>query len=114
MDRQLPQLNGVEQRENTLVITLFIQPELAYFKGHFDHFPILPGVVQLDWALHFAAQYFDEQFEFAGMDLVKYQQPIVPSATVSLELEWLRDKHKLQFTYSDDANTYSKGKVKLR
>ncbi len=114
MDRQLPQIQSVEQHDNWLVLTLFVQPELAYFNGHFDHFPILPGVAQLDWALHFAAQYFAGKFEFAGMELLKFQQPIMPKTAVCLELKWLIENNKLEFCYHSDGATFSKGKVKLK
>ncbi|MGR5266351.1 3-hydroxyacyl-ACP dehydratase [Vibrio astriarenae] len=114
MERQLPQLNAVELSGDKALLSLSIQPELKYFNGHFSHFPILPGVVQLDWAIHFAAQYFEHQFEFAGMELVKYQHPIMPETLLSLSLEWIRERNKLHFSYFDNDRTYSKGKVKLR
>ncbi|WP_413282785.1 3-hydroxyacyl-ACP dehydratase [Vibrio sp. MA40-2] len=114
MVRQLPRIQDVQISNNKVVLTLFVQSELEYFKGHFEHFPILPGVVQLDWALHFASMYFNSRFELAGMELVKYQQPITPESEVKLEIEWLQDINKLQFKYLDLHNIYSQGKVKLR
>ncbi|PMH44597.1 hypothetical protein BCU68_03610 [Vibrio sp. 10N.286.49.B3] len=114
MVRQLPQIKSIELVNNKAVITLYIQPELKYFSGHFEHFPILPGVAQLDWAIYYASEYFKQSFQLSGMDLIKYQQPVKPGALLTLELLWLSDKNKLQFHYFDHECTYSKGKVKLR
>ena len=30
-------------------LLLQIDPEIAYLEGHFDHYPLLAGVVQIDW-----------------------------------------------------------------
>ncbi|MHA2937294.1 ApeI family dehydratase [Vibrio sp. RC27] len=114
MVRQLPFIQNVEITHDRVVLSMTIQPELEYFSGHFDGFPILPGVAQLDWALYFAAHYFEAPFEFSGMEVVKYQKPISPSTALQLELKWEREKNKLQFSYFDLDSIYSKGKVKLR
>lgn len=34
-------------------ITFSLEPEMFWFKGHFAVQPLLPGVAQLDWVMHF-------------------------------------------------------------
>src|SRR5690242_4306687 len=43
------------------IMHLQIQADLIYFAGHFPDFPLLPGVVQLDWAIHYAKLIFGMQ-----------------------------------------------------
>jgi 3-hydroxymyristoyl/3-hydroxydecanoyl-(acyl carrier protein) dehydratase len=38
---------------------LRVPPTLEHFRGHFPGFPILPGVVQLDWAVRFGRLHFE-------------------------------------------------------
>lgn len=100
-------------------ITLRPDNQLYDFKGHFPSFPLLPGVSQIDWAVHFAKQCFsDMPTLFNGMDVIKFQEPILPDSTITLTLEWRDDQQKLHFSYTSiDANgtlhKHSSGKIKL-
>ncbi len=114
MIRQLPLVTQVTRDEQIFTLTMLIQPTLKYFRGHFDEFPILPGVVQLDWALHYAQEVFEQSFELCGMEVVKYQCPISPNTELLLELVWYRELNKLSFRYFDSQVSYSQGKVKLK
>lgn len=35
-------------------IVLYLDPMLYWFNGHFAVQPLLPGVAQLDWVMHYA------------------------------------------------------------
>ncbi|MGF1828569.1 3-hydroxyacyl-ACP dehydratase [Photobacterium angustum] len=100
-------------------ITLRPDNQLSDFKGHFPAFPLLPGVSQIDWAVHFAKQCLpDMPTSFNGMDVIKFQEPILPDSTITLTLEWRDDQQKLHFSYTSiDANgtlhKHSSGKIKL-
>lgn len=47
--------------EHVAQLQLHMPQDLIYFEGHFPGFQILPGVVQLDWAIHFACKLFNIQ-----------------------------------------------------
>jgi len=96
----------------TLVIK--VDSDIQDFEGHFPDFALLPGVTQIDWALFYAKQFLNVSRPFVGMEVIKFQYPILPDTIVTLQLDWDVDKNKLQFAYtSDQATTHSTGKIKL-
>ena len=56
MDKRKPNIIAVDTVENESTLTLNVSADITDFKGHFKRFPILPGVTQIDWALHYAVQ----------------------------------------------------------
>ncbi|GMQ48495.1 ApeI family dehydratase [Vibrio sp. 10N] len=114
MERQLPQLEQSQQHQGSWSLTLFVPANLRYFEGHFEHFPILPGVSQLDWVLHYAQLMYQQRLELVGMEAIKYQSPVPPNTRLTLEFSLDAATNKLSFCYFDSTKTYSRGKVKLR
>ena len=47
----MPAFHLVSQSNESAVVEMRPSPALIYFDGHFDDAPILPGVVQIDWAI---------------------------------------------------------------
>ena len=82
---------------------------LEHFKGHFPGFPILPGIVQLDWAVRLGRRHFQDLAESAGVDNFKCQALVFPDAELTLDLR--RDETGLHFRYYDAQRTYSSGKI---
>lgn len=109
-----PTIIKQEKIDNEISLLLQIDPEIAYFSGHFDDYPILPGVVQLDWAIHYGKTLLDCGHHFMGMEVIKFQQPIFPNTELLLTLRWDNDKQKLYFSYtSGENNSHSSGRIKL-
>ena len=91
--QQLPALNApwwahrcTEQERFTGV--LWVDESLPYFTGHFPGNPILPGVVQIQWALDTAGKVFATApaAQFAGMSQIKFKAPIQPRTWLQLTL----------------------------
>lgn len=100
--------------DNSATLLLQIDSEIAYFEGHFDNYPILAGVVQLDWAIHYGKMLLSCDTLFAGMEVIKFQQPILPNTEVQLTLRWEKEKQKLYFSYTSGVNNnHSSGRIKL-
>lgn len=97
--------------ENQVCLDLHIQPELAFFPGHFPNLPVLPGVVQIDWAVHYAQQYFPIVGSFTAMEHIKFQSLVLPDARLELLLIWNVLKQQLEFTFSTSERTYSSGRI---
>lgn len=39
-----------------IILELLVDDNLFWFDGHFSHQPILPGVAQLDWVMHYGTE----------------------------------------------------------
>jgi acyl-coenzyme A synthetase/AMP-(fatty) acid ligase len=81
------------------------------FDGHFPGTPILPGVVQLQWAVHWARDCFGVGTPVARIEVLKFQQVIPPGTVVSLALQWNEGKRTLGFRYESPAGHHASGRV---
>ena len=66
----LPEIDAAErshdgQREH-LTLRFALPASTRYFEGHFPEVPLLPGVVQIGWAVEFGRQYFELPARFLG------------------------------------------------
>lgn len=112
----LPILITRAEQECGLHLTLEIPANLLYFDGHFPGNPVLPGIVQTHWAVHYAREHWGDLGEFTGLEAVKFQQLVVPSTRLQLELDYSPAKGKLYFSYRTEpgmANpaTFSSGRI---
>jgi 3-hydroxymyristoyl/3-hydroxydecanoyl-(acyl carrier protein) dehydratase len=95
---------------DTRRFTLDITDELVWFLGHFPGYPVLPGVVQLRWAVELSQQHFG--FEPGPLEIMrlKFKSIIVPPLAVELELRKL-GAATTEFAYSGQGLDYSQGKL---
>jgi 3-hydroxymyristoyl/3-hydroxydecanoyl-(acyl carrier protein) dehydratase len=88
---------------------LDMDPGLGAFQGHFPDFPVLPGVVQVDWAARLGKEAFGPLGTFRGIELLKFQGLIQPGPPAELHLHWQPEKGALRFTYTCDGERKSTG-----
>ncbi|WP_339432238.1 MULTISPECIES: AMP-binding protein [unclassified Pseudomonas] len=94
-------------------LQLSVPPDLAYFSGHFPKAPVLPGVVQVEWALNLGRQRLNLRGTFAGMEVLKFQQLVRPGDEIQLHLRFDPERNKLYFAYRNDTATCSSGRILL-
>ncbi|WP_417810824.1 AMP-binding protein [Thalassospira alkalitolerans] len=100
---------------DTASLTLHLPGDLIYFRGHFPDMPILPGVVQLHWAVTQAAMIFKVPVTLGEVTQLKYRKPITPGTNVTLELTCDRAGAKVRFRYhSSSEGDHSSGILKWR
>jgi 3-hydroxymyristoyl/3-hydroxydecanoyl-(acyl carrier protein) dehydratase len=111
---KLPTLLAVDDsQKNEVILTIDMSPELAAFSGHFPNNPILPGVVQIDWAVRFAAIHFGIK-EISARDFqVKFRNIIRPGEPLALTFKLDCSKNRLSFTYQSGDALMSSGQLKL-
>ena len=83
--------------ESTLQLLLPL--ELQYFSGHFPRLPVLPGVVQLAWAMELAAERLGTPRQCQRVDMLKFQHLLRPGDELQLLLRHDKAAHKLHFAY---------------
>ncbi len=88
---------------------LRVPENLFWFEGHFPNDPILPAVVQVHWAIHYAEKLGLEAKKFRGLPRLKFLQIIRPNDELLLELN--RRAGCLDFRYLRDAVVCSKGSI---
>lgn len=106
----LPRITGRD--DGTFRFTL--EADHPAFRGHFPDFPVLPGVVQVDWALRLAVEAFGPQGAFQGIRLLKFQGLLQPGMAVELVLEPKPERGTLTFAYHAEGERRSSGVIQFR
>jgi len=96
---------------DAVVYDLRISPRLSHFSGHFPGFPILPGVIQVDWAVRFAQRHFAQVRDFQSIDKLKFMLPVRPGDAMRLTLAHEPERHRVQFTYQLDGRPCASGRI---
>ena len=99
---------------DTLHYELRVPPTLAHFAGHFPGLPILPGVVQVDWAMRLAADHLPAVRAVASIDRLKFMAPVAPGALLKLTLAHDAARRRVQFSYRLDGRECASGVIVYR
>jgi len=108
-----PQVLEQVEADGEWSLQLAVPPDLAYFSGHFPTAPVLPGVVQVEWALNLGQQLMNLPEKFAGMEVLKFQQLVRPGDEIQLHLRFDPTRGKLYFAYRNETATCSSGRILL-
>ena len=109
----LPAIAGRSRVEAGLVLDLDLAPAAGWFAGHFPGCPILPGVVQVDWALELAGRELGlGRLAAAGLQ-VKFKAPIRPGDRLTLRLDHRPEQGRLGFEYRRDGEICASGRIAL-
>lgn len=95
-------------------VTLRVPPDLACLPGHFPGRPIVPGVVELHWAIVELARWLGREPEVAALEALKFRRPLLPGETFDLRLERSSDGASYAFAMSDASGPISSGRVRVR
>lgn len=92
-------------------IELIVPEDLFFLRGHFPGRPVLPGVVQIHWAVLLARPALPLKSIFRRIEVLKFHQIIKPMSRLKLALEYVEITGKLQFSYRSDLGTHSQGRI---
>jgi 3-hydroxymyristoyl/3-hydroxydecanoyl-(acyl carrier protein) dehydratase len=109
----LPQTRNVRATGDEATIDLVLPADHAAFLGHFPGQPILAGVLQIDWAMRFAARCFQLDQTVAQDFQVKFRRVIGPDQDLSLVLRLDRVRAHVVFEYRVAGEIASSGKIRL-
>lgn len=88
--------------------------DLAIFDGHFPTIPILPGVLQIDWAVDLARTHLRIIGCFRGIAATKFRRVVRPGMNLALTLEHRPGPGELRFEYLLGEALVSTGRVLFR
>lgn len=88
-------------------IKLVFKKNSNFFEGHFEGFPIVPGVVQLYFARFFAEDVFNLELGNKEAKKIKFSNVMKPDTPVILKL--IKHSNNLEFVYKKDEKIYSSG-----
>ncbi|NVZ61496.1 AMP-binding protein [Pseudomonas gingeri] len=108
-----PEVLAQNETDGEWLLHLAVPPDLAYFSGHFPATPVLPGVVQVDWALELGRERLELPARFAGMEVLKFQQLVRPGDRIELSLRFDPERSKLHFAFRNASAACSSGRIVL-
>lgn len=108
-----PTITATRPTANGIELDLIVDPALVWFQGHFPDLALLPGVVQLDWALALAAEHLAVMVPSCRNFQVKYKAGIFPGDHLTLALRHDPAKGRLNFEYRRDGHLCSTGGLKV-
>lgn len=123
-DRLTPQAE--REQDGSWILTLPLPFDLIQFDDHFQHTPVLPGVLQAGWALALAAPRLGTSPRCREMEALKFQRLLRPGDRLELSLRFEPDADhaapaqshatvpgKLHFAYRLDGAHCSSGRLRV-
>ncbi|MCA1771677.1 MAG: AMP-binding protein [Halomonas sp.] len=111
-DTQSPRWLGDDRPDpDTCWVTLEVPERLIFLKGHFDEYPLVPGVVMVQWAIQLAAERFGQHGEFQGIERLKFQRALRPGTRFTLKLT--RRDDGLAFCIDSHEGRHCSGQVRM-
>jgi len=111
----LPSILAKRAAGNAILLDLSVPEELGVFRGHFPAMPVLPGVVQIDWALRLARAQGLIGGEAEMRDFqVKFRNIIRPEVPLTLTLRFDASKRRIHFDYHSAGRLMSSGHLNLQ
>lgn len=107
----IPQPDWIERTANRAVAALYVDAGLRVLEGHFPQASLVAGVAQLQWVTHLGQQAFGLEPRFSRVEVLKFQQPILPGDTVQVELAWDVVLQRLQFALTSPRGPHASGRL---
>ncbi len=73
--------------DNTINVSITINPDHKIFKGHFPDQPVVPGVVQLQIIKELLEDFFSNPLMLTKVTQIKYLVPVIPDEEVVIEVK---------------------------
>jgi len=111
----MPQRLRETKTNSALRVRYRVPRELAYFEGHFPHYPVVPGIVQIRWVVEAASQWLGSRFDIQRMEAIKFKNLLLPNQMFSLTVDKERSGMSsiLRFSLSEKNTLYSSGRLVL-
>jgi 3-hydroxymyristoyl/3-hydroxydecanoyl-(acyl carrier protein) dehydratase len=112
LDVDRPDMLGEVRSENAIERTALVPSDLSCFPGHFPDRFIVPGVLQLDWALGLAEVLLGRPHEVEQIESLKLLMPLEPGARFRIRVERVSPT-RLDFELWFEDLVFAKGRVRI-
>jgi 3-hydroxymyristoyl/3-hydroxydecanoyl-(acyl carrier protein) dehydratase len=109
----LPAYSQLSRAGDSLTLALELPREFAAVDGHFPGTPILPAVMQVDWAIRIARDHFALPAHFHALRALKFLRIVQPPVTLTLELARLDDGRSVSFAYTHGSTACATGRIEF-
>jgi hypothetical protein len=109
-----PLLHSESRGPHSLVRDVSVPDDLVFLEGHFEGFPVVPGVVQVGWVLEAAQAVLGEAPRLAAVENLKFKELLLPGQRFRLEVEWTPARDVLRFRLAAEERVFTTGRLRLR
>jgi len=109
-DQNFPEVLSYTGDDSHVCLSLNIPADLGWFRGHFPDQPVLPGVIQLHWAVLVAQAYFGMAGVPTEVKRLKYKSIVTPPQILDLTVS-TRASGEIQFNFGNAEAKYSEGRL---
>ena len=107
LNLSFPLITSKKIDKNSLELKMIFYKNSNFFNGHFENFPIVPGVVQLFFADFFTENFLGIKLPLTEAKKVKFSNIISPDKEVTLMIK--EKENSVEYTYLSDDKIYSSG-----
>ena len=109
-DDSFPRVLSVLDESPCFRLGLDIPRDLSWFHGHFPGQPVLPGVVQLHWAVIVARALFEFPGSPQEIKRLKFKKVVIPPQVLELSIS-MQGSNEVQFEFSGPDVQHSQGRL---
>ena len=106
----LPIIKDCKKSDNSVNLLLHFSKNAEYFQGHFPQMAVLPGFVQVHFALTFAKEYLAVDQVILAIKKLRFTKIISPNSDINLTIEIISLK-KITFKYFTKETNHSSGEI---
>jgi 3-hydroxymyristoyl/3-hydroxydecanoyl-(acyl carrier protein) dehydratase len=93
--------------------TMRVPPALACLAGHFPGFPLVPGVVQIQWVMEAARRRAGQEPQLQRIEALKFKGMLRPGEIFELSAEWSPSGEHIDFRLWNARTLFSSGRCVL-
>lgn len=108
-----PVVLSEDRSDKRLRRRLRVPADLAYLDGHFESFPVVPGVAQLRWVIEAARDLIGREPEVETIEALKFGSVLRPDQAFDLEVT-LENPTRLGFRLVEGDVVFASGRCSLR
>jgi len=96
-----------------LQLALMVPEDLVYLEGHFDGYPIVPGVVVLEWVYDAATELLGDAIDLDRIEKVKFHGELKPGRRFELRVEHDRERSRMRYELRAGETRFASGVMVL-